>query len=50
MRNGQATIWRGERFTEKYTRLIAELGECFGGGERLIALLRKPFGGVDAAG
>lgn len=50
MRDGQTTVWLGELFTEKHTRLMAESEECCRRGERLIALLREALGGVDAAG
>jgi len=36
----------GEPFAEKYPRLLAELEECFGEGERLTALVRERLGGL----
>ena len=39
----------GEPFAEKYPRLLAELGACFGESERLTGVLRERLGGVDAA-
>ena len=38
----------GEPFAEKYPRLLAELVECFGEGERLMAVVREQLGGVKA--
>ncbi len=38
----------GEPFEEKYPRLLAELVECFGEGERLMAVVRERLGGVKA--
>jgi type I restriction enzyme M protein len=35
-----------EPFTEKYPRLLAELEECFGEGERLKAVVREKLGGL----
>jgi type I restriction enzyme M protein len=40
----------GEPFTEKYPRLLAELTECFGEGERLMAVVREKLKGVGDAG
>ena len=39
----------GEPFVKKYPRLLAELEECFGEGERLMVLVREQLGGIDAA-
>ena len=36
----------GEPFAEKYPRLLAELAECFGEGERLMAVVRERLDGV----
>jgi type I restriction enzyme M protein len=36
----------GEPFAEKYPRLLAELEECFGEGERLMAVVRGKLKGV----
>jgi len=36
----------GESFAENYPRLLAELEECFGEGERLTALVRERLGGL----
>ena len=38
----------GEPFAEKYPRLLAELVESFGEGERLMAEVRERLGGVKA--
>ena len=35
-----------EPFTEKYQRLLAELEECFGEGERLMAVVRERLDAV----
>jgi type I restriction enzyme M protein len=40
----------GELFTERYPRLLAELEECFGEGERLMAVVREKLKGVGDAG
>jgi len=40
----------GEPFTEKYPRLLAELEDCFGEGERLLAVVREKLKGVGDAG
>jgi len=40
----------GEPFVEKYPRLLAELEECFGEGERLMAVVRERLKGVGDAG
>ncbi len=37
----------GEPFAEKYPRLLAELEECFGEGERLMAVVRARLEGVE---
>jgi len=37
-------------FTEKYPQLLAELEECFGEGERLMAVVRQQLKGVSDAG
>jgi len=37
----------GVPFAEKYPRLLAELEECFGEGERLMAVVRAKLGEVD---
>jgi type I restriction enzyme M protein len=39
----------GEAFAEKYPRLLAELEERFGEGERLMGVVRERLGRVDAA-
>ena len=36
----------GEPFAKKYPRLLAELVECFGEGERLMAMVREKLNGV----
>ncbi len=36
----------GEPFAEKYPRLLAELEECFGEGERLMGVVRERLGGL----
>ena len=35
-----------EPFTEKYPRLLAELEDCFGEGERLMGVVREKLGGI----
>jgi type I restriction enzyme M protein len=39
----------GERFAEKYPRLLAELEACFGKGERLMAVVRERLKAVGDA-
>lgn len=46
VRNRRTAPKKGERFAEKYPRSLAELEECFGEGERLMAVVRKRLGGV----
>ena len=36
----------GEPFAEKYPRLLAELDECFGEGERLMSVVRERLEGL----
>jgi type I restriction enzyme M protein len=38
----------GEPFAEKYPRLLAELEECLGEGERLMGVVRERLGGVSS--
>ena len=40
----------GEPFAEKYPRLLAELEECFGEGERLMAVVRARLRGLSNGG
>lgn len=40
----------GEPFAEKYPRLLAELEECFGEGERLMTVVREKLKGLGDAG
>ena len=42
----EAQVDDGEPFAEKYPRLLAELEECFGEGERLMAVVREQLKGV----
>lgn len=46
MRSRWATTGSGEPFAKKYPRLLADLEECFGEGERLMGVVRERLKGV----
>jgi len=46
MRERTRASRRGEPFAVKYPRLLAELEECFGEGERLMGVVREKLGGL----
>ena len=48
MRERSRALKMGEPFAEKYPRLLAELEECFGEGERLMAVVRSRLEGVQS--
>ena len=46
----EAQLGDGEPFAEKYSRLLAELDQCFGEGDRLMAVVREQLKGVSHGG
>lgn len=46
VRNRRTAPRRGEPFAQKYPRSLAELEECFGEGEQLMAVVREKLNGV----
>ena len=47
--SAEAQAADGEPFAEKYPRLVAELEQCFGEGELLMAVVRERLKGVSDA-